>query len=175
MRRHIETVSNVIVIVVGIVVLYTIGIRYLHTGALPEALKPGARLPDAQQAEIRDTPFTLLIFLRKGCHFCDESLPFYQRLGSALSSSGKKVKLLVLFPNSDADDARILKEGGAEVAYSADVDFNRFNVSGTPTLIFVDRTGTIQNSWVGKIPVERERAVIATIVSTAGQGLKAIN
>jgi len=36
-------------------------------------------------------------------------------------------------------------------------------VDGTPTLLLVNEKGEISNSWVGKIPKEKEKEVISQL------------
>jgi hypothetical protein len=45
----------------------------------------------------------------------------------------------------------------------AQAPLDHVEVSGTPTLILVDRLGVVQRSWVGKQPAQGEAEVINTL------------
>jgi thioredoxin-related protein len=45
----------------------------------------------------------------------------------------------------------------------ADIPLAKLGVTGTPTLLFIDRTGKIVKAWVGEVPSEYQRDVIAEL------------
>jgi len=167
MRKYLDIVSNIVVIVVGIVVVGVVATKYSGLGKLPETLKPGAHMPLAE-LQMPEKPRTLLIFLRKGCHFCEDSLPFYKRLEADLGLARERVNILALFPDSAADAAAVLKGANLEIGYRAAVNFSRFGVSGTPTLVLVDQTGKLTQSWVGKLGGQQEGDVKHRITADVG-------
>src|SRR6267143_5733907 len=100
--KYLESIANVALIVCCVVVVAFltrnyIGSRNRETDPSPEhppSSKPtigtlvGKKLttPDIDWTKNQET---LLLVLKKGCRFCDESAPFYQRLTKELSSEAK--------------------------------------------------------------------------------------
>jgi hypothetical protein len=161
-----EVAANIAIVSLSILI-GLIGVkRYLPgPGAAPPGIvapKQGTRL-DLPGVDWRRASHTLVMALSTGCHFCSESARFYQRLLPAANAS--KTAVVAVFPQP-TNEAR---------AYWAShdlpltgVDFARapldhLEVSGTPTLILVDRLGVVQRSWVGKQPAQGEAEVINTV------------
>jgi len=106
---------------------------------------------------------TLVMALSTQCHFCSESAGFYQRLLPAATVS--KVPVVAVFPQP-TNEARAywtsqnLPLGGVDLEQAP---MERIRVSGTPTLIVVDRKGLILRAWAGKLPAQGEAEVIKAI------------
>lgn len=59
-------------------------------------------------------------------------------------------------PQTFDEAQRYLNEHGISADEIKQTSLNNINVRGTPTLIMVDRSGTVLQSWVGKLPPEKE-------------------
>jgi thioredoxin-related protein len=161
MRKILEITLNVLVIVVGVAVLFALGSAYLRgPGEAPQAVSPGTQLSAVAELKLAPAKQTLLMFLRKDCHFCEESAGFYRRLEEQVNSAGNGTTLMAVFPAPGAGEDKYLESKGLKIPHCTANAFSRFSVSGTPTLILVDRSGTVKQSWVGKLPAEREEEVI---------------
>ncbi len=81
MKTKIEVVANVIVILLA-VVIGSVFFKDRFTTPAPESsqVKGGDRLPSMDGWDWGAHDRTLVFALRKGCHFCEDSAPFYQRL-----------------------------------------------------------------------------------------------
>jgi hypothetical protein len=106
---------------------------------------------------------TLVLALSTQCHYCNESADFYRRLAPAAVSAG--VPVVAVFPQS-TDEARAHWTG--QDLPLAGVDFvqvpaGRLPISGTPTLIVVDRKGVILRAWAGKQPSSGEAEIIHAV------------
>ena len=93
------------------------------------------------------------------CHFCTESAPFYQRLVQEKAKHGD-VRLVAVLPQSISDAQQYLSEHGILVDQIAQAVPDAVHVRGTPTLIMVDHTGSVVQSWIGKLPAEKEAEVL---------------
>jgi hypothetical protein len=102
---------------------------------------------------------TLVLALQKGCHFCTESAGFYQRL--AQQASGQKgLRLVAVFPQSLEEAKTYLDSLKVPIGDIKQSSLAGIGVNGTPTLILVDQQGVVQESWVGRLPPERESEVL---------------
>lgn len=106
---------------------------------------------------------TLVMALSTECHFCTESAPFYQRLLPAASAS--KVPVVVVFPQAQEEARDYLTSHNLPLGDVAveQATLGRIQISGTPTLMVVDRKGVILRAWAGKLPAQGEAEVINAI------------
>jgi hypothetical protein len=104
---------------------------------------------------------TLVIALQTGCHFCEDSLPFYRRLSK--ETTGSSTHLTFGFPHLASDGAALLRTNGIEGADVREMDFSRMGIRGTPTLILVDGHGKVQKFWAGKLAPAKEAEVEAAL------------
>ena len=96
------------------------------------------------------------------CRYCRESSDFYKRLVASVGDSD--IKLLAYFSTPVQESREYLARMGIEGIDVRQVQLSDVKIHGTPTVLLVDGEGTILNSWVGKIPVDKELDVIREIV-----------
>ena len=151
MKTKIEAAANVIVILVAVVV-GSVFLKDRFSSAPPEpaGVKVGDKLPNLGGWDWAAHDQTLVLGLRKGCHFCEDSAPFYQRL-TAQQQAGSNSTIVAVFP--DAADAvkEVVQSEGLRVHALAGVPLEKLKISGTPTLLLVDRSGTVLNAWTGML------------------------
>src|SRR6185295_17873876 len=101
---------------------------------------------------------TLVMAIAPGCHFCDESLPFYKTLIAQRDEKGSQVKFIAAVPGEDQKEPETTKFAGAGVTADqmVSVDFASIKVPGTPTLMLVDKQGKVLNVWIGKLDADGE-------------------
>ncbi|HEX8282834.1 MAG TPA: hypothetical protein VF588_05745 [Pyrinomonadaceae bacterium] len=109
-----------------------------------------------------DSEETVLLVLSDKCRFCTESAPFYQRLVRELSGK-KDVRVVAVFPQEVEQGKKYLDELNVTVAQVAQATPDTFGVRGTPTLMLVDKSGTVKQSWVGRLNPERETEVLSRV------------
>lgn len=102
----------------------------------------------------------LILALSTQCHFCSESAGFYRRLVPSALGSG--VQVIAVLPQSVSDSSSYLQKLNVKVPEILQSPLDSVDVTGTPTLLVVDRQGRIQNAWVGKLEPEREEQVVAS-------------
>jgi thioredoxin-related protein len=105
---------------------------------------------------------TLMLVLRKGCHFCEASTPFYQRLAKEMSTN-PKTHLMAVMPTGDAENRQYLKDNKIDLPDVRKLSASSIGVRGTPTLLLVDGNGVVLNEWIGKLPPTQEQAVITRV------------
>jgi hypothetical protein len=103
---------------------------------------------------------TLVIAIRRGCPYCDASMPFYRQLGEQERNNALGAHALLVMPNDPATGSRLLREHDVDVEAVFGQPLAALNVSGTPTLLLVDSGGRIQRTWVGQLPPRAEREVL---------------
>jgi len=167
--KKIEVAANVAIIVVALLLGVVLVRQYLLPGrtaqlqaALAKGPEPGTKLslPGVDWGRSRQT---LVMVLSTNCHFCTESAPFYQKL--AREKAGRDdVRLIAVLPQSVEESQKYLGEHGVSVGEVRQAPPDAVGARGTPTLIIVDGTGSVVESWVGKIPAEKEAEVLGRIL-----------
>jgi len=118
-------------------------------------------LPDMDWAQNGET---LLLVLRKGCHFCEESAPFYQRLTKETATI-RNLKLVAVLPHEVSDSTQYLHDLKVPINDVRQAGFETLGVKGTPTLILINSKGEVVDSWAGKLPAEKENEVLKRLES----------
>jgi peroxiredoxin len=105
---------------------------------------------------------TVVLALSDKCHFCTESAPFYQRLTQQIATS-TKTRVVAVFPQEVEAGKKYLDGLQLPIANVAQAPLNSFGVRGTPTLVIVDKSGTVKQAWVGRLTSDRESEVLSRI------------
>jgi hypothetical protein len=80
-QKVIEVAANLAILVVcGLIGWAVLTHKNLPSGPGERASLQGVTLPSLPGYHWGDHRKTLVLAIRKGCHFCDASLPFYKRL-----------------------------------------------------------------------------------------------
>ena len=161
MKTRIEVAANIVVIVLAVVVGSVFLKDRLFTGTPPDVIKAGDKLTRLDGWDWGAHDQTLVMALRKGCHFCEDSTPFYQRLVAQQQASSP---IVAIFPDTaDAVKEVIQSEGLSGVPALSGVPLEKLKVDGTPTLLLVDRSGTVLKAWIGMLSPREELEVMMAI------------
>jgi hypothetical protein len=68
------------------------------------------KLPGADTAGRQPATSTLVLALSKNCHFCQESIGFYQKLTAIKNSSPQGLRIVAVLPENKEEAATYLKE-----------------------------------------------------------------
>jgi hypothetical protein len=129
-------------------------------------LRPGSKLGEPTDWAAYDR--TLVLILRKGCHYCAASAPFYRRLAGLIGESGR-VHLTAVLPHPVPEAKEYLARQGLEIEDIRQANLASLRIAGTPTLLLVDKRGTVRMIWVGKLPDEGETQVLLALGLTNTQ------
>lgn len=158
-----EALVNVAIVAVAVAICAVLAKQYLVTGAAGRMRGPevGSRV-ELEGVDLSGEGRALLLVLQKGCRFCTESAPFYQRVAREAAARGGRVKLYAVLPDDAEEGRRYLGELGVPVERVAQARPGSLEVTGTPTLIMLER-GAVSDVWVGALPPEREAEVLARL------------
>lgn len=164
-RRYTEITANIVLIVAGsLFCVFFIKNYVLSSPQNPApATNPRPSLVgnklSADAFEWAKSEATLLVVLQKDCRFCDESAAFYQRLTKALSIK-PQTRIVAVLPTSQDDNKKYLQDKKIEISDIRQFSPSSLGVTGTPTLLLVDNSGTVVDEWRGKLTSEQEENVI---------------
>ena len=165
--KRIEVAANVAIIMVALLLGFVLVKRFILNSAPPDQAalfntsKPGTKI-SLPENDWSQSDRHLVLVLQKDCHFCTESAPFYRRLIEVLAKR-KDVQLIAALPHNVGESKQYLDGLSVSINDLRQADPSSIGVSGTPTLLLVDRTGTITDVWVGKLPPEKEQEVLSRL------------
>src|SRR3974377_1005023 len=148
MKGKIEVAANIVVILVAVVVgSVFLKDRFFSTPSEPNEVKAGDKLTNLEGWDWSAHDQTLVLGLRKGCHFCEDSAPFYQRLAPKPQQGGSTIVAVVSAPAAAVKE--VVQSEGLRIHALAGVPFEKLKIDATPTLLLVNRNGTVVNAWIG--------------------------
>ena len=161
-----EIAANVATILVAVLLGSGLTHRYFYPAPISGAQQPN-KLQNGSQLQLAGVDWnqsdkTLVLVLSTTCKFCIESTSFYQRLSSARSGRSD-LRLFAVLPQTHDESSKYLSAGSILVDGIQNARPSDLQVNGTPTLILVDHEGKVVNSWVGKLPPEKEAEVFSTV------------
>ena len=68
-----------------------------------------------------------------------------------------------MLPQSTDAGRKYLSELGVTIEDVRQLPLNAVGVAGTPTLILVDKEGTVKKVWIGKLPESAQSEVISQL------------
>ena len=104
---------------------------------------------------------TLVMYVSSKCRYCTESGPFYQRLID--EKAAKDVKFVAVMPQTVEEGREYLTKLGVKVNDVYQTPLQAIGVKSTPTLLLVNESGVVTDSWVGKLQPEREQDVFSKL------------
>ncbi len=169
MKAKIEGVANVTVILLAVVMgSLFLKDRFSTSDPKVNEVKAGDRLARLDGWDWGAHERTLVLVLRKGCHFCEDSAPFYQRLVAKQDQDGPNTAIAAVFPDNGDAVKEVVQSEGLAVHALAGVPLERLKVSGTPTLLLVDRDRTVLNAWIGMLSPRQELEVMRATACPGG-------
>ncbi len=114
----------------------------------------------------RNARYSVVIALTSECHFCHESLSFYRQLAALESKAPGQFQIVAVSPESKEITQKYLADNQVPTDGIESIPLSTISVSGTPTVFIVDSTGKIRKTFVGKLPEDRQRDLIALITHT---------
>ncbi len=130
-----------------------------------QEVKKGERFDQLKAVLPAGTSRALVVAVSPGCHFCNESMPFYKQLLDQRNQKSSPVKFIaaVPFAEAKAEEAQKFASAGAQPDGLVQLDFAAVKVPGTPTLMLVDNNGEVLDVWVGKLEEDRQKEVLEVL------------
>ena len=172
--RRMEIVVNIAIVVAVVAILGEIGWHYLpRLSAKPEPLAPGTKLNVADY-DWTATDKTIVLFLQKGCVYCNQSGAFYQQLTQRLADR-KDVRMMAVLPGPIDESRAYLSGLGVFVNETKQGSLKQAGVAGTPTLALVNNLGSATDVWRGKLTPAQERQVFERLGVSIDDDSRAID
>ena len=125
----------------------------------PPAYSAGQQV-DVPGTWYKDSSTTLIIFARASCAACEKAQPFLKNLVTRVR--GKAVAVMAHPAGAAEEDVAFANSLGIAGEQIKLVPAG-LRVRATPTLVLVNRNGTVLDAWEGAGPPERQSSIIKTI------------
>jgi thiol-disulfide isomerase/thioredoxin len=165
-----ERISTVAVIVVALFVAFVYGSSYLHPSSSSKTAGkfdvPRGKVLALPGVQWQSSKASVVVVLSTKCVYCERSAPFYQKLTALIQQHGGAVKTVAVFPQNASDGQAFLSTHGLAMDQAVSVPLGVLGVHVTPTLLLVDRSGIVQDGWVGSLNIESQTAVLAAVTKS---------
>ncbi len=164
MKEKLEVVTNLALISLACVIGYHFWQgRRTAQNPWPASVKIGDQLPSLPAYDWKAHDRTLVLALRNGCRFCEESIPFYRKLAELEKSNQIDAHLIAVFPDDLASVRQLVETQRLAVEVFPGIELSQVKVEGTPTLILVDRQGRVSKFWIGELAAGGQADVVTAI------------
>lgn len=160
--KKIEVGANIAIIIVALATVVMFARSYKGNQSQPQQIKAGAQF-GLKDVNWQDNGKSMVLVLSTTCHFCTESAGFYRELVGHCQR--EHVRTVAVFPQPTNAAQSYLAGNGVVVDEVRQASLSNVEVTGTPTLLLIDKKGTVQNVWVGKLSEDREREILAKLGS----------
>lgn len=170
--KKIELFTNVAIILVALVLGAVLVKKFLLTDTPAQPKKDIAvgEKVNFDQINWASNKNTLVLVLSKDCHFCTESLPFYQKVNQEVAKN-PSVKLAAVFPQDVETAQEYLKTNNLDINQVYKANPSAVGAGGTPTLLLIDENGKVVETWFGKLmSSDEEQKVLNRLRSISANG-----
>lgn len=178
LNQRLETVINVAIISIIILIGYILVQTFLLTpsnklvsnnpsqNSGSPSNPPQARIQIGTKVNFsgidwKENEKTLVIYSRKGCRFCTESMSFYKKLAEKKDEFATKI--IVVSTDTVETSKEYFAENGVNLSEFRQSKSIVSGLRGTPTLLLVDNKGKVLSVWVGRLPKEKEKEVVSQL------------
>jgi len=163
--KRVELIVNVSVIGAAVLFVSSVGWVALRPSTVRDrtsSIENGTKitLPGWDWSK---SPQTLVLVLSADCKYCTASAPFYRRLVSRGGPEAQGTRLLAIFPRATKESREYLASLEVNIDDLQQAVPASVGAKGTPTLILVNASGVVIQSWEGLLPPHAEGEVLASI------------
>jgi hypothetical protein len=167
-KAKLEAIANVTMILVALATGYVALGKYIVSYRMPRWVMAGDRLAKIPNLDWKQHRHTLVLVLNAGCLFCERSAPFYQMLADVQAARRNDLGLVAVFPNEGEAVRQFMTRVGLHIASLTGVPLGTLRVSGTPTLMLVDKDGRVERAWIGTLTPSEQLDLLR--VASVSQG-----
>jgi len=161
LAKKIEVAANMGIVITAVLVAILFARNYMHRQADPQHVIATNTKFALKNVEWQANEKSLGFAVFTTCHFCTESAGFYRRLVEECKQ--QHVRTIAVLPQPFAESEAYLKGEGVTVDEIRQATLPDLEISGTPTLLLLDRSGLVKQVWLGKLQAEREGDVVAAL------------
>lgn len=164
--KKLDTAANVATIVLVFAVAALMAREKLpsslgRSAPHPQAIHTGSALQNTPlKSNWSSSQGTLVFGLQTTCHFCTDSAPFFRKL---VRSIPKDMRTIAVLPQTHEAAKRYLDGLGIRVDSIQQAPLAAIGITGTPTLLLVNKLGIVKNAWVGELDSSGQSSVLSEV------------
>lgn len=166
-KARFDTLTNVAVITMCVAITVFVVVRMSGTTTNRPPANPykvGETIGTFLDARFEESDLTVLLLLQTACKLCEESVPFYRRLIEQRPPRPGAVRVLAVLSEPHDVGQRFLDNSLLKVDALIGLPAQTAGrISGTPTLLLVDRRRSVRGVWIGKLSRGQEAEVVSAI------------
>lgn len=116
---------------------------------VPFAFTRGTAGPVVKGVDYSLRDRSLVVFVSTTCHYCEASIPFYNKLHALSLDPREKLGFYAVFPEPEGAVRDAKARLGLVANTLSGVRFQDIGVHSTPTSLLIDRRGLIAEAWIG--------------------------
>lgn len=156
------------------VVVSAVGIQRLLASpasppARPAPLEPGTRVELHQALKTDASRGSLVLALSTNCQYCTASMPFYGSLAALDVVRDGRIHMSAVSLQPEEQMREYLQTHRVPPLPVVLFRDSGLVIQGTPTVVLVDRAGTVLNSWAGQLRPAEEEALIREVRTLASR------
>jgi hypothetical protein len=158
-------------------VVCAVGIQRLRASPAPTParsapLQPGTKIDLHQALRTDRAKGSLVLALSTNCQYCTASMPFYKTLSGLDVVRDGRIHLSAVSLQPEDQMRSYLESNGVPVPPVVLFRDSGFVIRGTPTVILLDRSGTVVNSWAGQLPAAEEESLVREVRALASRRME---
>ena len=170
MATKLDKVTNIVTIITcAVMCLYLVSRWTAGGGSASRAATPyavGDEVESIADVSFQASPATAVVFVQSQCRFCTESMPFYRELAEIPDRLARHVRIVAVSPEPMEQLRQYLKSHELTIDLAIGGHRVSTRITGTPTLIVVDRKGVIRGAWSGRLSEAGQKEVVKVISET---------
>lgn len=135
----------------------------------PAPLQPGTKVDLHQALKPNRAQGSLVLALSTNCQYCTDSMPFYRTLAALDVVSDGRIQLAAVSLQPEEQMRAYLESHQIAVRPVVLFRDSGLAIRGTPTVVLVDRSGTVVNSWAGQLQPAEEAALVREVQALASR------
>jgi hypothetical protein len=162
LKEILDLTTNVVVVVFAVVAIGVLAKNYFAppSAQTSAGIQKGSAFPGIAGVDYKQAPRTLILALNVDCRYCTKSVPFYNRLAESQREHAGQFNIVAAFINKEEDRVKsYAEEKQLSVPTLPRIDLDKLGIHTTPTLVLVDNTGKVLDSWRGALQPDGEREV----------------
>ncbi|HLJ27546.1 MAG TPA: hypothetical protein VKY85_12620 [Candidatus Angelobacter sp.] len=162
--KKIEMVANVAIIIAAVAIVILFLRNYTKSQPGEHVISAGTKFA-LKGVDWQSNGKSVVLAISTTCHFCTESAGFYRVLVDQCKQ--QHVRTVAVLPQAAPEAKAYLQNEGVSVDEIRQSVLSDLEVSGTPTLLLIDKGGIVKSVWVGKLRSDEEKEVLAKLTSSS--------
>jgi hypothetical protein len=163
MERILRPAAVVLLAIISIVTGILVARQFIRSKTHQQSTLQGRRL--AANIDWTRSDRTLVLALQVRCRYCADSIGFYRTLVPKAANQG--IRVVGIFPDDTLEAEEYLRHSELVIPEILRSSLASLGITGTPTILLVNKEGIVDKMWEGKLPPMAEKQVFEALNQNA--------